>query len=72
VRNIEHVQEAFAGNMAFESFHGLCPRLDALVLPFYGVVVMLETMLLACYWYAVNHSYARAVEVFVESAFVVA
>ena len=55
MHDIQHIQEAFAGNMALESSHRLRPGFDALVLPFYGVIVMLQTMLPACYRHAVNH-----------------
>ena len=54
VHDAQHMKEASAGGVAFESSHSLRGHLDSLVLQFYGVVVMFEIMLPACDWHAVN------------------
>ena len=66
MHGIQHIQEPFTGDVALESFHGLRSRFDALILPFYGIVVVPETMLPAGYWYTMNHSDTCVIEVFVE------
>jgi len=72
MHGIEHVEEASARGVILESSHRLRPSLEALILPFYGVVVIPEAMFPTGYRYAVNHSDAGMVEVFVEGASVVA